>query len=190
MFGATNALSEGFQSPPKSKKLGATAKFLVEGSQVSEELFGAKSKLFGSAPSSVFSVAPESEGSSLLASKSKPSIKSRLGTADVTDTNPLEDEKSVFSKPKLVRTAMVNKSGNLADVETKKHDERELSETECEDSDGGTRRPRMKRTGSKEELSMLTSSRCEVVMKTSEFPKMSKNLNFEVKTKSDILSRI
>ena len=103
----------------------------------------------------------------------------------MTDTNPLEDEKSVFSKPKLVRTDM---SGNLADVENKRHDERELSETE--NSDEGTRRPSMERTVSKEEFSMLTSTRCDIERKTLEFPKMSKNLNFEVKTKSDIRSRI
>ena len=67
---------------------------------------------------------------------------------------------------------------------------RELSEIESEDSDGGTRRPSMERTVSKEELSMLTSIRCDVERKTLEFQKMSKNLNFEVKTNSYILSRI
>lgn len=99
----------------------------------------------------------------MLAPKSKASIKSRLGITAVTDTNPLEEDASVFSKPKLVRTAMFGKSVNLADVETKRHDERELSETESEVSDGGTRKPRMERTVSKEELSMITSIRCEVV---------------------------
>eukprot|EP00092_Neocalanus_flemingeri_P027091 GFUD01029377.1.p1 GENE.GFUD01029377.1~~GFUD01029377.1.p1 ORF type:complete len:2023 (+),score=566.09 GFUD01029377.1:57-6125(+) len=92
--------------------------------------------------------------------KSKPSIKSRLGAVGEANTSSQE---TVFSKPKLVRTAMFGKSVPPPDMDVKKSDERDLSETESEVSDGGTRKPRMERTVSKEELSNITSILCEVV---------------------------
>jgi len=124
-------------------------------------VFEGSSSLFKSNAGSDFSRGGKEEESSLFSQNYKPSIKSRLGTLGAT--NREEEDGSVFSKPRLVRTAIFGKTENLGEMEGKRYEDRELSETESEVSDGGTRRPRMERTVSKEELSTITSIRCEVV---------------------------
>ena len=97
------------------------------------------------------------------------SIKSRLGavepasTADesvfgMTTTSQSTVDESVFSKPKLSRPAPVF-SNAVEDEE-----QGGVSETESEvSSEGGTKRGRVERTVSREELASITSILCEAV---------------------------
>jgi len=80
-------------------------------------VFEGSSALFQSAPCSDFSYESKKEESSLFTQKPKPSIKSRLGTLVVP--NREEEDESIFSKPRLVRTAIFGKTDNLGEMEEK-----------------------------------------------------------------------